>query len=191
LTAAVVGGERVEPRLEPVEAVLYALEPLRDRAEPPRHTLHVGRGRDAERAHGRLLGLDRLLARLERARQGGVHERIADQVLGQAAERLLALPRESLPQALVVFLGAHGGQRSGIQARPGRRSGRLKLRLSMRSPRQRLNRLRTRSGSRLRCPDTGSNFRMAGERSDSFRATFPAGAVLGRWGREGEKAEHG
>ena len=78
-------GRRAGLVLEPVERVLDALEPLGDRAQPARQALDVGGGRDVERAHRRLLRLDRLLARLESAGDRAVDHRVGDQLLGDLA----------------------------------------------------------------------------------------------------------
>ena len=79
-----------DPVVEPVERVLDPLEALRDRPQPPGEPLDVGRRRDPEGAHRGLLGLDGLLARLERARERGVHT-------GFATSSSASLPRASSP----------------------------------------------------------------------------------------------
>ena len=88
-----LGGARdlLEPAVEPVDPVLDPLEPLRDRAQPAREPLEVrGRGQ-VERAHRGLLRGDRPLARLEGAAERARHDRVLQQVLGELAERVLAL----------------------------------------------------------------------------------------------------
>ena len=64
---AVAGrGRSSRAAVEPVDAVLDALEPLGDGAQPARQALDVGRGRDVQRAQRGLLRLAGALARLER-----------------------------------------------------------------------------------------------------------------------------
>ena len=94
--------ERLEPLVEPVDAVLDPLEPLRDRPQAPGQALDVGGGRDVERAHRGLLRLDGALAGAEGARDRGVDERVLEQVLGELAHRVLARARELVAQALAV-----------------------------------------------------------------------------------------
>ena len=96
--------------------VLDALEALRDRAQPAGDALDVGRRGDAERAHRGLLGLDGLLAGLERARHRCVHDRVGDQLLDDLAEGLLALPGERSRSPRRRFLG-HRRQRTASQAK--------------------------------------------------------------------------
>ena len=123
-----VAGELVEPRrrgragrrgrpvapatplLDAVERVLDPLEALGDRAQPAGEALDVGRRRDVERPHRGLLRLDRLLARLEGARERAVDDRVRDQLLGELAERLLALPGEPVDEVRVRSGAAIGGR---------------------------------------------------------------------------------
>src|SRR5215210_2605072 len=104
------GGHGPKPRLEPVDGVLDALEPLGDRAQPAGNTLDVGCRRDVERPHRGLLGLHGLLARLEGAGERAVHHGVADQLLRDAAKSLLTLPREAVDEALVVLGVVHHRQ---------------------------------------------------------------------------------
>ena len=106
------GGHGGGPVLDPVESVLDALEPLRDRAQPARQSLDVRGRRDVQRAHGRLLRLDGLLPRLERARERAVHHGVGDQLLGEPAEGVLALAREAVDERLLGLVG-HGGESTG------------------------------------------------------------------------------
>jgi hypothetical protein len=89
------------------------LEPLRDRAQPAGEPLDVGRGGDPERAHGRLLRLERLLARLERPRQRAGDHRVPGEFLGDLSERLLALAGQPLTQPWVLTFFTHGVAPSG------------------------------------------------------------------------------
>ena len=93
------GGEAL---VEAVDAVLDALEALGDRAHAAREALEVGRRGDVERADRDLLRLGGLLARLERAGDRAVDERVLEQVLGELAEGVLALPGEALAQAVAA-----------------------------------------------------------------------------------------
>ena len=108
------------PVLEPVEGVLDALEALGDRAQPPRQPLDVGGRRDVQRAHRRLLRLHGLLAGLEGAGQRPVHHRVRDQLLGDLAERLLALAREAVDERLFALVGHRPRAYSnhGVRSRP-------------------------------------------------------------------------
>ena len=94
------------PLVEPVDGVLDALQPLGDRADPAGQALDVGRRRDVQRAEGGLLGLGRLLARLEGPGDGAGDQRVLEQVLGELADRVLALPGEPLAEAGIVV--GHG-----------------------------------------------------------------------------------
>src|SRR4051812_48249242 len=105
-----------KPLVEPVDGVLDALEPLRDGPQAPSQALDVGRRRDPERAHRRLLGLRGLLARLERALEGAHDQRTAGQLLGDAAQCLLALAGEAVADTLVVVV-AHRRQSTGRAAK--------------------------------------------------------------------------
>ena len=62
--------------------------------------LDVAGRREVQRTHRDLLGLGGLVADAERARQRAVDERVLEQVLGEAAERLLALGREAVANAV-------------------------------------------------------------------------------------------
>ena len=90
----------VDAVLEPVERLLDALQPRADRAQPARQPVDVGRRRQVERAHRRLLRVDGLLARGERSRDRAVDQRVLEQVGSELAERLLALARQPIAQAL-------------------------------------------------------------------------------------------
>ena len=79
-------GRGAGPVLEPVERVLDALEALGDRPQPAGQALDVGRRRDVQRAHRRLLGLDGLVPRLEGAGERAVHDGVGDQLLGDPPE---------------------------------------------------------------------------------------------------------
>ena len=94
--------ERLEALVEAIDAVLDALEPLRDRPQPPGQALDVGRGRDVQRAHRRLLRLHGPLAGAEGARDRGVDDRVLEQVLRELADRVLARARELVADALAV-----------------------------------------------------------------------------------------
>ena len=96
-----LGGEPVDAVLEPVERLLDALQPGADGAQPPRQPVDVGRRRQVQRAHRRLLRVDGLLARGERPRDRAVDQRVLEQVGGELAERLLALTRQPVAQALL------------------------------------------------------------------------------------------
>ncbi len=101
--------DRLEPLVEPVDRVLDSLEPLRDGAQAARQTLDVGGRRDPQSAHRGLLGLQSLLARLERTRQRARDHRVAGQLFRDLAEGLLALLGEALTQPWVLAFFAHGG----------------------------------------------------------------------------------
>ena len=83
-----VGGpDPREALVELVDAVLDALQPLRQRPHAPGQALQVGRGRQVQRAHRGLLGLHGLLARVERAGQRLVDQRGLQQLLRELPER--------------------------------------------------------------------------------------------------------
>jgi hypothetical protein len=95
-------GQPVDAVLEAVERLLDALQPRADRPQAAREAVDVRRRRQVERAHRRFLGLHGLLARGERARERAVDQRVLEQVRGELAECLLALPRQPVAQALFV-----------------------------------------------------------------------------------------
>src|SRR3979490_835415 len=99
--------------VEPVEAVLDALEALRDRPHPAGEALDVGGRRDAQRPHRHPLGLGRLLLRVERAREGPVEQRVLEHVLGELADRILTLAGDPLLQA---FRGGLVGHRASLRS---------------------------------------------------------------------------
>src|SRR6185437_8691488 len=109
--------ERAQPLLEPVDRVLDPLETLGHRAKPPRDPLHIGGGGDAERPHGGLLGVGRLLARIQGTRERGADHRVRYQLLDDLRECLLTLPRQTVLEALVARFVGHRPQRTGIGRR--------------------------------------------------------------------------
>jgi len=99
--------------VEPVEAVLDALEALRDRPHATGEALDVGGRGDVQRPHRHLLGLGRLLLRVERAREGAVEQRVLEHVLGELADRILTLAGDPLLQA---FRGGLVGHRASLRS---------------------------------------------------------------------------
>ncbi len=93
------GGQLVDAVLQAVERLLDALQPRAHGAQPARQPVDVGGRRQVERAHRRLLRVDRLLACRERPRDRAVDQRVLEQVGGELAERLLALARQPVAQA--------------------------------------------------------------------------------------------
>ena len=86
---------RDERPVEAVHAVLDALEPVRDRAQPPREPFDVGGRRDVQRAHRDLLRLRGLLARVERAPDRAREQRVLEQVGERPAEPVLGASRSA------------------------------------------------------------------------------------------------
>ena len=121
-----------QPLVEPVDRLLDALHPLGHRAQPARQPLDVGRRRDVERAHRGLLRLHGALARLERPRDRGVHERVLEQLLGELAERVLALAGDPVAQPALgvvchgVLLAGFRGSRCEGRGDATRRSRRAR-----------------------------------------------------------------
>ena len=95
---ALLLGGAVDVLVEAVDPVLDALEALGDRPHAPGEALDVGGRGDVQRAHRDLLGLGGLLARLEGAGQRAVDQRVLEQVLGELAQRVLALPGQAAAQ---------------------------------------------------------------------------------------------
>ena len=91
---------RRERAVEPVDAVLDALQAVRDRAQPPGQPFDVGGRGDVQRAHRHLLGLGGLLARVERAADRAGEQRVFEQLGERLAEPLLGVAAEPLAQAL-------------------------------------------------------------------------------------------
>lgn len=84
----------------PIQLVLYLVEPLRDRAQPALEALEVTRRGQVERGHRSVLGLQRLLASPEGGGHGVLEHMAVEQGLGELADRLLA----ARPQAVLVVL---------------------------------------------------------------------------------------
>src|SRR6202042_635855 len=94
--------DALQPRLDAIEAVLDALQPLRHTANAPGQALEIGSRGQVERGQRRLLRPHRALARLERGRQGAAHDPVLEQFLGELADRLLALLGHTALEALFV-----------------------------------------------------------------------------------------
>ena len=97
----------LQPAVEAVDAVLDALQPLGDGAQPAREALHVRGGRDVQRAHRGFLGSDGAFPGIEGPGDGTVDDRVLQQLLGELPERVLALPGDAVAQPLPRRLVRH------------------------------------------------------------------------------------
>ena len=88
-------GARRERAVEAVHAVLDALQPMRDGAQPPRQPFDVGSRRDVERTHRDLLRLSSLLAGVERPPDRARQQRVFEQVGERLAEPVLRVAAQA------------------------------------------------------------------------------------------------
>jgi hypothetical protein len=101
------GAQSGHALVQAVDAVLDPLEALRDRAHAPRKAFDVGGGGDVERPEGHLLGLGGALSRLEGAGDRPAHDGVLEQLLGQAAQRVLSLLRQPSAQPVAALVAVH------------------------------------------------------------------------------------